>query len=305
MKLSKLKFFTCSVLIIGISYIVYENLSLKDKISESDIKYLPYELTGQKISDFLLIFLHGFPNTMRMWDNMIKDLEKDFYCLNISYPNYSSDLQLKWGMDLNDISEYIKKTIDHVESQINSEKRSYKKIVISHDWGAFFAYMLTHKYDNYLTDMMTMDVGTGIESTISAKLFTVAYQGYLASNFLIGGQIGKYMTKLFVKMANPFGLTKEDIDRLDSSWNYPYYYLWRRIIYYSNILKNYEIKTPIAYIYGKNKPFHFHSEKFIDNLEKCEKCEVHAIDSDHWIMRKPENSKFLCDLIRKRMNYFV
>lgn len=31
---------------------------------------LPYEHTGNKKSNILLIFLHGFPDSMRLWDCM-------------------------------------------------------------------------------------------------------------------------------------------------------------------------------------------------------------------------------------------
>ena len=303
MKFKDLKNFTLAILILGISYSVYENITTKDSIAQSDIKILPYELTGNKNSEYLLIFLHGFPNTFRLWDKMIKDLESDYYCLNISYPNFSDKIKLKWGMDLKDIADLIKDTIDQVEQNSQGNK-NYKKVLISHDWGAFFTYLLSQKYENYFADIVSMDVGAGIEDSLRAKTSVLAYQGYLISNFLIGGRIGKFLTRLFVNSVDTYGLSKEDLERLDSSWNYPYYHMWRNINYYRNILSNFEVKTPIAYVYGNQKKFNFHNEKFLNQLKNCAQCEVHSLDSDHWIMRKPENLKFLVDLIRRRLKYF-
>jgi pimeloyl-ACP methyl ester carboxylesterase len=302
MKYLNVRYLTIGILLLGVSYVVYNNMTTYDTIARSEIKYLPYELKGKKDSDFLLIFLHGFPNTMRMWDEMIKDLEKEYYCLNISYPNFSEKLQLKWGLELIDLVDLIKETIDYVEKNTPGN-RKYKKVVISHDWGAIFTYFLSQKYEHYLSDMVTMDVGIGLELRFKDIIPTLVYQNYLAANFLIGGPIGKFLTNLFVKMSNSYGLTKEDRERIDSSWNYPYYYFWKNFLYYKQLRDDFQITTPIAYVYGTQKPFHFHNEKFLTQLKNCDKCEVHSLDADHWIMRHPDNAEFLVNLIRRRVKY--
>ena len=293
------------VAIFGASYLLYFNISTsQDTIKSSELKILPYELTGKKDSEILLIFLHGYPNTLRMWDSMIKVLEKEYYCLNISYPNFSDKLQLRWGLDLKDIVDLIKETVDYVDNK-TPENRKYKKVIISHDWGAFFAYLFSQKYENYLTHMLTIDVGIGIENKFKDMLLTVAYQSYLASNFLIGGPIGNFFTKLFVKMANSYGLTEEDKERIISSWNYPYYYFWRNFLYYKKIRDKFQVNTPITYVYGTQKPFHFHNEKFLNKLRNCNDCDIHSVDADHWVMRHNQNAEFLVNLIRNKIKYFM
>ena len=180
--------------------------------------------------------------------------------------------------------QLIKKTVDHVEIE---QKKSYKKMFVAHDWGSFLSYLLDVQYPKYMSNLVSLDVGTGIEDTFKGKLYTVSYQWFLAGNFLIGGQIGKISTQLFVDyFAKPYGLTKDDRSRLDSSWNYFYYYFWKRIGHYGELLREYKPSAPIAFIYGNKKPFNFHTEKFIETVKSCKNCEVHAVEEGHWVMDK-------------------
>jgi pimeloyl-ACP methyl ester carboxylesterase len=262
-----------------------------------DIKYLPHELSGNPESKVMLVFLHGWPNTFRMWDKMIEDLKSDHYCLNISYPNFAESLKLKWGMGLMEIVKLIKATVEHVETTNN---KNYKKVFVAHDWGSAFSMILTQTYENFVDDLIALDVGVGIDG-IKGQLFTFAYQTYLASNFVIGGPIGNFFTRLFVDyFAKPKEFTKDDDKRLNASWNYMYYYFWWNIKSYMKIIKEFKVKCPIAYVYGKRKPLQFHSAKFLDQLKECEKCEFHEIDTGHWVMEN--NTEFLNKIIRRREN---
>ena len=57
--------------------------------------------------------------------------------------------------------------------------------------------------------------------------------------------------------------------------------------------------VPIVYIYGEKKPFQFHGDKWVHFLREHDKCEIHSLDSGHWIMNK--HAKFLTDLILRRL----
>lgn len=34
-------------------------------------KFLPFEVTGNQKSDTIIVFLHGWPDSCRLWDNTI------------------------------------------------------------------------------------------------------------------------------------------------------------------------------------------------------------------------------------------
>ena len=90
--------------------------------------------------------------------------------------------------------------------------------------------------------------------------YVVAYQMYLIIAFIIGGPIGKFMTQAamnFFKHNPPYAT------KVNSSQNYPYYYLWRNKILSALKIKQlylsrYQPSVPVTYLYGANKPFQFH-----------------------------------------------
>ena len=64
------------------------------------MKSLPYEVSGNSNSNSMVIFLHGWPDSIRLWDGVIQGLDSDSYKLAISYPNYSKEEKSKWGIDI-------------------------------------------------------------------------------------------------------------------------------------------------------------------------------------------------------------
>lgn len=291
------------------SFIFYNNTSYEAGFRTDDkgnqIKHLPYEVSGNSSSKSVLIFLHGFPNTMRMWDEIITELQKDFICINISYPNYTEKLQLKWGMDLRDLAFYIPKTVEIAEQDIfksNKNQENLNRIVISHDWGAFLSYLIDDKYKGFINQFVTLDVGSGLEESVQAKLFTVTYQWYLTANFLIGDKVGDYFTRLFVRIIPKpvYGISEKELEKINSGYNFFYYQFWKRCIFFMNFSRSYKTDTPISYFYGKNKSFQFHSQKFIEMVQANKESEFIGLEGGHWFMEKKENMKLILDLIKRR-----
>ena len=277
--------------ILLLSYL-YNRKNIED--TPDELKYLPYEISGNYDSNVLLIFLHGYPNSFRMWDEMIEKLKEDYLCLNLSYPNFSNKVIRKWGIDILEIIKLIPETINYIDSN-----NKYKKVFVSHDWGSVFSYLVDNFNKNYIDDLISIDVGPGVEEEIYTFYKTASYQTYLAGNFLIGGLLGDYLTNSFIKSINPYGILQDELNILNSSINYPYFYLWKNIFYYKNLFKNYTPSCSIAYVYGKNKSFMFHTEKFLNLLRNETNSEVHEVNDGHWVMRN--NKDFLIDLINKRI----
>lgn len=283
-----------TIIIIIISLIVFRALEKEDI---SHIDELPYNIYGNQESQYLLIFLHGFPNTSGMWSKIVNEVKDEYLCMTISYPNFSDKLKLRWGLEIDKIVELIKLTIDNYERKT---KKDYTKIIISHDWGASFTYMFESKYHNYIKEMITIDVGIG-RGSFKNKLMIATYQLYVASSFLIGGPIGDQMIKFFYNsFIKPveYGITEEESKRVDSSWGYLYYYLWKNLYHIKRFQDDYKRKVPIVYLYGLLKPFHFHDEDFINEIKQDKRSELHALNTGHWVMNG--NEKFIVDIIKRR-----
>jgi pimeloyl-ACP methyl ester carboxylesterase len=252
-----------------------------DKIDH--ITKLPHELTGNKNSETLVIFLHGYPNTLRVWDTTISQLQ-NYLCLNISYPNFHQSLKLKWGLKHEDLVRLIRSTIFHISNENPNIK---KKILVTHDWGAIYGYFFDTYYPKEVDHMIALDIGTGVSKNLGTKLYFLAYQSYLASSYAIGGFIGNKMTDLWKLYLGDkvWGNTPEDMQRWDVSWNFPYFYMIRHLLTYKDIIANYKPSVSLDFIYGADKPHQFHNEDFTKMIEQLPNSSVKGVNSGHWIMK--------------------
>ena len=151
-------------------------------------------------------------------------------------------------------------------------------------------------------EIISLDVAAYTEvTTIRAILMVLAYQWTLLAAFLIGGKIGKFLCQGVSKV---FKYKPSYYDELSGSRCYPYFYLWKNML--SSIfnkrklfLYGYKPSVPVAFIYGKKKPFQLSSRKWENYLLEHERCEIHGVESGHWIMK--ESTDFLRNLILRRL----
>jgi len=299
--------------------------------NQTNNKLLPYDLSGKVTSPNLIVFLHGYPDNNRLWDNIFPAHEKENLVLRMSYPNYDKRMQEKWGRTFPDIIKGIKATIDHVK-----EDRDYKIFFVAHDWGAYITYLFDKTYPNFINNGITMDIGYKFPQSPGILIRILSYQIYLALAFILPAFIGNFMTSLFVQT---FVVTKghadiANIDEIDASMNYMYYYAYRtaffqtaffivfffltetKLVFYSllvlfmiykvltlgssNPLAGYKPSFPLGYLYGEKKPFHFHNNKMLDYLKAKEKCEVIEVaNRGHWLM--VDNEKQINEIITRRL----
>jgi pimeloyl-ACP methyl ester carboxylesterase len=79
-------------------------------------------------------------------------------------------------------------------------------------------------------------------------------------------------------------------ERVGWQMNYPYAMQWfgslggmRGVARVDKLLG---VDMPALYIYGRRKPFMFHSASWIEQLTQAPGCEVLALDTGHWVMRQ-------------------
>ena len=252
---------------------------------------LPYELSGNKSSNQIIVFLHGWPDLPALWDQVISQLEETYCILNISYPNYSPKEKYPYGNDFEEIGHRIKTTIDSV----NDTKR--KIVVVSHDWGAVFGYYLDYLHPNYVSEMVALDVGPGFSVF---RLFVMFYQFTLIIAFFIGGFIGKILNRGILRF---FDYSPPYASKVDPSWNYPYWYYWKKIVksfgsVHRGMLKNYQPSCNVAFVYGYKQRGLFFDQQWLVTLAKNENNQVIAAETGHWIQR--EKPDLVVDLVKKK-----
>lgn len=161
-----------------------------------------------------------------------------------------------------------------------------------------YGYYLDQMYPRYIDEMIALDVGARFKFW---HPFIIFYQFFLVLGFIIGGTIGNKLTYFIVNLAK---YRPSWYDRINSSWNYSYFYFWKKIIkaklsVSKAILPGYEPSCPVAFVYGKKNPVLFFTQEWVDILKKNPKSEVHALSCGHWIQRQQSN--FVIDLIRRKI----
>ncbi|CAD8059025.1 unnamed protein product [Paramecium primaurelia] len=248
---------------------------------------LPYEHTGNKNSNILLIFLHGFPDTMRLWDQTITGIQKsDVQILNISYPNYHQSQNLKFGLDFPEVVKRIRSTIEHVDNGQN-----LKKLLITHDWGAFYGYLYDQKYPQTVDDIIALDVGAQVDLSLKSGLLIESYQITFAIAFLLTliPIIGEFFGTLLARLYMKFILRIPIPQNYTAKINYPYFYFQKNLLFDSILNKSkkflyrYKPSVPVVFIYGEKKPFQFHSARWQLTLSQNADSEFIAAKTGHWI----------------------
>lgn len=168
---------------------------------------LPYKLNGIKSSSTLLVFIHGFPNTMKIWSDYISSFQNSHLILSLSFPNYvPSEIALDnqeersevtesyWGISTKEVILRMKATIDSV----NKEKR--KVVFIGHDLGAYFSFGFDKEFPNYIEKMVILDVSFQKEDKFELNtLVLLIYQLTLSFCFLLGYPIGDFYYLVHIK----------------------------------------------------------------------------------------------------------
>lgn len=252
---------------------------------------LPHTLTGNKNSKQLIVFLHGWPDTLELWGQFIPQFEKDYLILNVSYPNFDDREFSKWGADFPEIVSRLKATIE----EVNQPKR--KITFVAHDWGCIYAYLFDQNYPGVISDLIVFDVAPWVR----ANALIIAYQLFLAKAFLIGGPIGNGLVRAFVKI---IGYKPPYAGKINASWCYPYYFFWKMIAKAKfnprNLpLYSYRPSCSVAYVWGKNKPMQFQNQKWIDFVKAGKENFIQEIEASHWIMN--DQPQFVIELIKNRL----
>jgi pimeloyl-ACP methyl ester carboxylesterase len=242
-------------------------------------------LSGNTSAQKAIVFLHGWPDDITLFDNMVRELKSEHLCIQLSYPNYDESIKIKWGMDFPDIVINIKHTLDSIQ-QINEKEL----VFIVHDWGCFFTFLFDIEYPNTINEIILLDISPKFD----LKFSIISYQLCLAFAFLLGGGIGSWITNYWIRY-----FKHETKKPIDSSINYNYYYLWKRIFSRKQLVKeNYVPSCPVVYMFG-NKPIYFHNQKWFDLLAKLPNSEFHKFPNGHWFFLK--HLRPVMDIILRRL----
>lgn len=237
-----------------------------------------------------VVLLHGWPDSPALWDGVVGALQDSYRCVRFALPGY--DLR----RPPRPVS--VDQMCDLIGSVVDAVSPDAPVTLVLHDWGCFFGYEFAARRVERVTRVVATDIGDTnsgayLRSLKTKEKFMIAgYQLWLATAWKIGSWAPGLANRMTRWMARTIGC-RTPAEAIGWQMNYPYAMQWfgafgglRGV---ARVDKVFGPVLPTLFLFGKRKPFMFHSNRWLAQLGTTPGCEVHGLDSGHWLMKqKPE-----------------
>lgn len=227
-----------------------------------------------------LVMIHGWPDTLTLWDAQVAALRGTFRCVRFTLPGFAAgDARRAWSLD--EITDLVARVVDTVSP-------SRPVILLVHDWGSMFGYHYAMTRPDRVERLIGLDVGDAGSAQHRralggrAKLMVAGYQMWLVLAWRLGGALGDRMTRAMARWLRAPG----EPATIRARMNYPYDIAWTgsKGSYRHARGPRPPMPMPMLYVYGTRKPFMFHSPQWLAALDAQPGCRVVALPTGHWLM---------------------
>ena len=136
-----------------------------------------------------IVLIHGFPDDVSVWNQTSQFLcQRGFRVVRIALPGFEQKQPSNVPVSFDDVVERLRNTLIHTQS--------WGGVLIGHDWGAIFLYMLLHKYPDAAQKIITLEIGAAPRSVLILS-FVLFYHSILNVIYGVGGGIGDRMMQWF------------------------------------------------------------------------------------------------------------
>jgi pimeloyl-ACP methyl ester carboxylesterase len=238
------------------------------------IQDITIEVTGSGTE--LILMLHGWPDTLALWDGTVNALKPKYRCARLTLPGFESGPQ---AVSLDAMCSLLLQVADHLSPD--------KAItLLLHDWGCAFGYEFAMHHPQRVARVIALDIGDHNAPALRRqwglreKLAVAAYQVWLALAWKIGGAMGTSMTRVMARTLR----APAPSERITYRMNYPYAMRWFGSAGGFARSAQVQLPMPLLYVYGKRKPFMFHSQFWLDKVAKAPGNAVLGLPCGHWLM---------------------
>lgn len=229
-----------------------------------------------------LVFIHGWPDSYRLWDATVAGLQDRFRCVRFDLPGYDLAKPAQCP-SLAEVTRYIKTVVDAVSPNA-------PVTLVLHDWGCTFGYEFLGRHPDRVARVVAVDIGNHnhgayLRSLSGAQKRAIfQYQSWLALAWVVGrfasAALGNRMTRW---MARRVGCPAP-ASGLHWQKNYPYAMLWLGLKGGFKGSVRVDPQCPFLYLYGARKPYMFHSPEWLTARAALPHNKVQAFATGHWVM---------------------
>ena len=224
----------------------------------------------------VVLMVHGWPDTLALWDGTVAALQERFRCARLTLPGFEDGPQ---AVSLDAMCSLLLA----VAEQLSPDQPI---VLLLHDWGCVFGYEFATRHPQRVSRVIALDVGDHNAAALRREwrvrdaLAVFVYQVWLALAWKIGGTLGTRMTRAMARWlgcpAAPAGITHR--------MNYPYAMQWLGVAGGLARAAPVQLSMPMMFVYGKRKPFMFHSRRWLAHLEAQPTNAVLGLPCGHWVM---------------------
>lgn len=225
-----------------------------------------------------VVMLHGWPDTHRLWDDTVARLSTQWRCVRFTLP----------GFDIAGPREAasLDRIVALLQAVCDSCSPGQPVTLLLHDWGCLFGYQFALRHPDRVARLIGVDIGdAGSPQHVAAlpwraKLGIAVYQLWLAAAWRIGGGLGDRMARAMARWLR----CPTPAAGIHAGMGYPYDMAWTGSHGGLRRLLPLNPGCPMLFLYGRRKPFHFHSRAWAEALAARPGCAVVPVNSGHWVM---------------------
>lgn len=234
-----------------------------------------------------VVMVHGWPDTPALWDATVASLAGHFRCVRFHLPGFD----LARGprpVPLDEMCDLMRRIVDAVSPDA-------PVTLMLHDWGCVFGYEFAARNRERVARIVGVDIGDHRSADyrnglgLREKLMIGGYQLWLALAWFMGERSPALANRMTRWMARRIGC-RNDPQTIGWEMNYPYAMAWFNAFGGMHGLapvdKLIGEQLPGLYIYGRRKPFMFHSSRWVRQLNRTTGCAASSLDAGHWLMRQ-------------------
>ena len=249
-----------------------------------DINGLTITLNGQGPT---VVFLHGWPDGPALWDKAVAALQDGYRCVRLTLPGYDLSKPPR-PVSVNEMCELVGQVVNAVSPDA-------PVTLVLHDWGCFFGYEYAARHPDRVSRIVAADIGDTNSGaylgklTVKEKAMIAGYQIWLAAAWKLGPRWPGMADRLTRFMARQIGC-RTPAESIGWQMNYPYAMQWlgsfgglRGV---ARVDRAFDEALPLLFVYGKRKPFMFHSERWLKQLAETPGCGAVGLEAGHWMMRQ-------------------
>ena len=227
-----------------------------------------------------LLMIHGWPDTYRVWDAQLAFFRPHFRCARFTLPGFDIR-QARQGYSVAQLCEHIRRLIEQLSPDA-------PVILMLHDWGCVFGYETLLRHPQLVDRVVAIDVGDAgspefmRRASGKSKLLMASYQLGLVAAWRLGGRLGDRITRSMARLLK----CPAEPQLIGANMNYPYDMQWTGSFGgLKGKVRAVKPPCPLFFAYGRNKPFMFHSQSWLEGLQAQARHRVQGFDCGHWVMQ--------------------